>query len=47
VPNVALAVVDVSFDAIKDPRSARFHELPTSFVPAAETWMGCATSPVG
>jgi len=33
VPNVALEVVDVSFDAIKDPAERmRFMNLPTSFV---------------
>jgi NTE family protein len=33
VPNVTLEVVDVSFDAIKDPSErARFMNLPTSFV---------------
>jgi NTE family protein len=33
VPDVTLEVVDVSFDAIKDPAErARFMNLPTSFV---------------
>ena len=37
VPNVSLEVLDVSFDAIRDPEErARFMDLPTSFVLPAE-----------